>query len=121
MKASLQEQLFYLQRIVNPNYIIIVGHKANDTMDFSQFRPVLDELKEPKERKKADQRYSIIFTNKETRGPNGELEIKEVFVVVKDLFWKRDVFDCICKVEKKENLIKELKKRYKGSSIEDRI
>lgn len=122
MKASLQEQLLYLQRIVNPNYIIIIGHKANNEMDFSQFKPVLEEQKIPKERNKTEQRYSITCTNKEEgKTIEGELIIKQVFVVVTDVFFKRDVFNCLCKIEKKEELIKELKKRYKGSSIEDKI
>lgn len=36
--TSLQDQIKYVDRCVNPDYIIILQNKANENMDFSQFK-----------------------------------------------------------------------------------
>ena len=44
--TSLQDQIKYLDRTRNPNYIIIVQNKAGENMDFSKFEPVIPKMRE---------------------------------------------------------------------------
>lgn len=58
MKPTLQEQLEYISRTSNPNYIIIIKNKAGENMDFSQFK----QTEQPKKQVKPKEKRYVITT-----------------------------------------------------------
>lgn len=109
MLPTLQEQLDYLRRIVNPNYIIIVQNKAEEDMDFSRFKAVIPEQKDIY---KPQSRYIINHEDKDGR----------VVITVNDTFaGDREVYRQTCSEGHLEISLKKVKELYKGSSIVDKI
>lgn len=109
MRPSIQEQLQYLSRTCNPNYLIIVQNKANEEMDFSQFRAVIPEKKEVY---KPQLRYNI-----KTIDVDGMK-----LILVEDFYSNnRVVYECTCKLEHLEEHLEIARSKYKGTSIVDKI
>lgn len=109
MRPTLSKQLSYLTRIVNPDYIIIVQNKANQNMNFNEFKPVIPI---PREQYKPQKRYSIITLDDEG--------LKKI--LVKDLYSNnRVVYEGTCKEEHYLENLELVNRLYKGSSIEDKI
>lgn len=107
MKPSLQEQLQYLTRIVNPNYIIIARNKASEDMDFSHFRVHEPEIKE---KKVIEKRYKIIVVDWE----EGQKK-----VLVKDTYFNnRVVYDGTCRADKIDLQLEKVNKLYRADTFE---
>lgn len=110
MKPTLQEQLSYLTRIINPDYIIIVQNKANQDMNFNEFKAVIPESRE---KYKPQKRYTIITLEEE----NGMKRI-----LVKDCYTNgRVIYETTCLQKYLKDNLDVVNRLYKGSSIEDKI
>lgn len=111
MNPSLQEQLSYLTRIVNPDYIIIVQHKADENMNFSNLKLVIPESRQ---KYKPQKRYSIKVIEGDDEGMKR--------ILVEDLYSNnRIIYEGTCKEEHLQDNLDVVSRLYKGSSIEDKI
>lgn len=109
MQPTLQDTLAYINRTINPDYIIIVQHKANETMDFSQFKPIIPETKEVY---KPQKRFTL---------STHDYEGLKLVSVTDNFSAGREVYRATCKEEYLEDNLEVVRKLYKGSNIEDRI
>lgn len=104
MKATLKDQLEFLLRTTNPNYLIIVQNKADENMDFSKFKIHESEVQEKKKVK--EKRYIISHI------AWSETQYR---VLVKDShFNNRVVYDCTCNTDKLEHNLLIAKQQYRG-------
>lgn len=103
MICSLQDKLAYLGRTINPNYIILIKHKASDNMDFSQFKV---NRPEPKAIITNPQRFIV-------RQLISEEEPNKTHVIVFDNFECREVFNAFTKNEKVDEVIQKVKEIYR--------
>lgn len=96
MKVTLQDQIKYIDRCINPDYIIIIKNKAGE-MNFEEFKVVTKEVKI--ERPK---RFKFTIQAVEDKSN----------IIIYDNFEKRFVVDMICKKEKEEQWLSKFKKEY---------
>jgi hypothetical protein len=99
--APLQEQTKFLDRLANPNYMIIVKNKAGEGMDFSQFKIIgLDNEVTISKRN----RYTMLVTPIEDRPGYSVIRVLEAGL--------HEVIGVTCKDLKIERWTNKFKKEY---------